>query len=179
MSEKESVPFPSKKWAEGYKKKLNESQEYADAAKTWEGDIFILIEPDGGATPIQIGANLGLQHGVCTGIEFWVQGQEKPKHDYHMSGPEKNWLLLKDGLLDPIKGMMTGKFKMVGNMSEVMRHVKAAALLVSILTTFSLELPKVEPYDPNADEIFLYDDAGVKTGYLDNRKTPPEFELYF
>ena len=33
--------------------------------------------------------------------------------------------LLIDGKLDPLKGLVSGKFKLVGNMAAVMRAVKA------------------------------------------------------
>ncbi|MHA1674834.1 MAG: SCP2 sterol-binding domain-containing protein [Promethearchaeota archaeon] len=44
-----------------------------------------------------------------------------------------------DGKLDPIKGLMTRKFKLKGDMKKVMRAVKAAQNLVKTIQMIDTE----------------------------------------
>ena len=39
--------FPSEEWLKGLETKINSDKKYADIAKNWEGDLIILIEPEG------------------------------------------------------------------------------------------------------------------------------------
>jgi putative sterol carrier protein len=144
------VPFPSHTWAKKYMEWLNASKLYEDSAKTWEGTFLYHIKPDGGATPIELGILLDLWHGKMRGYEFWVQGQPPLKSQFIYSGPEKNWLSLVDGKIDPIQGLMAGKFKLTGDMKIVMRHTTAAKLLVTATQGFALDIVRPDTSDPNA-----------------------------
>jgi len=37
--------FPSDEWIKMFKNKINESREYEEAAKTWEGDFLFVVTP--------------------------------------------------------------------------------------------------------------------------------------
>ena len=39
--------FPSAEWMQAIKEKLNTDEHYAQVAKKWEGDMRIVLEPDG------------------------------------------------------------------------------------------------------------------------------------
>ncbi len=164
------VPFPSEMWAKKYEELLNTSKDYEDSAKNWEGAMLFIIGPDGGATPFEIGVWLDLWHGKCRGHKFWYCDQEKPKADYIFSGPEKNWLSMIDGKIDPIQGLMTGKFKLVGNMSMVMRHTIAAKLLVQNLQKFEMDIVAADTKDPKAKVITFTDKAKAKIITVDRDK---------
>ncbi len=164
------VPFPSEMWAKKYEELLNTSKEYEDAAKNWEGAMLFIIGPDGGATPFEIGVWLDLWHGKCRGHKFWYCDQEKPKSDYVFSGPEKNWLAMIDGKIDPIQGLMTGKFKLLGNMSMVMRATAAAKLLVKYLQKFDMDVVYADNKDPKARMLNFIDKAKLKVITVDRDK---------
>lgn len=156
-SEKRLIPFPSNEWAIFYMDWLNNSKAYEDAAKTWEGSLLLHIKPDGGNTPIELGILLDLWHGKMRGYTFWVQGQEPLKSQFIFSGPEKNWLLMVAGKIDPIQGLMTGKFKLTGDMKIVMRHTVAAQLLVKATQQIDLDIVKPNTTDPNVNEWIFSD----------------------
>ncbi len=160
------APFPSHLWAKKYVEMLNSDKAYEDSAKSWEGAMLFVIQPDGGHTPVMLGCWLDLWHGECRGYDFWVEGQEKPENQYEFSGPEKNWLAMIDGKIDPIQGLMTGKFKLVGNMAMVMRHTLAAKILVETLQKFDFDIistkedansPKLTFRDKNGEVILTLD----------------------
>jgi putative sterol carrier protein len=157
------VPFPSIKWAKMYMDFLNNSKPYEEAAKSWEGSMLFIIQPDGGATPFDIGVWLDLWHGTCRGYKFWMKGQEQPKSDFVYSGVEKNWLGMLDGKIDPIQGLMSGKFALKsGKMQMVMRHTLAAKILVETLQKFELDIVSADNKNPNAKLVIFYDKTKTK-----------------
>jgi putative sterol carrier protein len=166
-----SVPYPSIKWAKIYMDLLNNSKPYEEAAKDWEGSMLFIIQPDGGSTPFDIGTWLDLWHGKCRGYKFWMKGQEQPKSDFVYSGPEKNWLGLIAGKIDPIQGLMSGKFALKsGKMQMVMRHTLAAKILVEKLQACDLDIVTADTKDPNAKVVTFYDKNKTKVIVADKAK---------
>ena len=46
-------------------------------------------------------------------------------------GPYRNWIRLIKREIDPIQGVLTGKFKLKGPMMKIMRYTRAAKELVN------------------------------------------------
>ena len=63
-----------------------------------------------------------------------LSSPDEVKAEYTFEGAYSNYVRLVEGTLDPIQGLMTGKFKLKGSMAKVMRHVKAANELVRTIT---------------------------------------------
>ncbi|MBD3255775.1 MAG: hypothetical protein GF383_11830 [Candidatus Lokiarchaeota archaeon] len=99
---------------------------------------------------------VGLYHGDCTGAKALEPDEEyetlkpgsppKPMKEgepvaveFVFSGPYDNWVKVLKKELDPIQGLMAGKFKLVGNMAKVMRATKAAQELVNSTTMVETE----------------------------------------
>ena len=120
--------FPSEEWAKVYMEQLNANKNYEEAAKTWEGDFLFVIQPDAELKePSTIW--MDLWHGKCRGTELVKPGEEK-KAAFVYSGPYGNWKKLINKQIDPIQGLLTGKFKLQGDMGKVLRAVRAAKELV-------------------------------------------------
>ena len=131
------MKFMSKEWVEAYSKALNDNPAYEEAAKTWEGD-FLFVVRDDETNDVMAMAYFDLWHGKCRKayiIEDPANPDVKPEFVY--DGKWSNWIKVLKKELDPIQGLMTGKFKLTGNMSKVMRAVKAAQELVN--TTMKIE----------------------------------------
>lgn len=124
MSDK--LLFPSEEWASAYWELLKNNAAYKDAAATWEGDfIFRVINPDGSDDRIY----LDLWHGDCR--EARKAGPDDDA-EYVWEGTLENWKRLLAGEFDPIKALMSRKFKLPkGDMGKVMRATKAASELVA------------------------------------------------
>jgi putative sterol carrier protein len=120
--------FPSEEWAKIYMQQLNANKSYEDAAKTWEGDFLFIIQAD---TELKEPATIymDLWHGKCRGVALVKPGEEK-KAAFSYSGPYGNWKKLINKQIDPIQGLLTGKFKLQGDMAKVLRAVRAAKELV-------------------------------------------------
>jgi len=140
----------SQEWMLAYKDAINSNQNYKVAASWWEGDFIFAIEPSGNLDK-ELNLFLGLYKGECTGVKILADDEEyeilKPGSDprplkegetvgveFVFSGPYDNWVKVMKKEIDPIQGLMAGKFKLVGNMGKVMRATKAAQELVNATT---------------------------------------------
>ncbi|MBD3186717.1 sterol carrier protein [Candidatus Bathyarchaeota archaeon] len=169
------VPFPSLEWADRYMQILNKSEEYEKAAKTWEGSLLLVVKAQGNLTKVDINVWLDLWHGKCREYKF-VYSQDQIEADFVFEGTESKWVSLMEGSVDPIKGLMAGKFRLTGgNMTPIMRHVRAAQLLVNALQAFEFDY-LVTDGDPSKDAILeFYDASGEKIMIMNQEKKEMEF----
>jgi putative sterol carrier protein len=138
------VRFPSAEWLDAYVTKINASPEYGEAAATWEGDLTYVFgaEPDKGV-PQDVWVWMDLFHGRCRAQRYDVGEEEGSKAKFLIRAPYTRWKEVMTGELDPIKGMMTGKLKLKGNLATLVRYTRAAKVLVALAgeveTTFADE----------------------------------------
>ncbi|MFX1457150.1 MAG: SCP2 sterol-binding domain-containing protein [Promethearchaeota archaeon] len=138
------MKFGTQEWAEAYAKALNENENYRDAAGPkgfppdgWEGDFVFIVEPAGNLDH-EIRMFVGLYHGECTGARVLKEGEEVDA-EYEYSGPYDAWEQVLKKELDPIRGLLSGKFKLKGDMAKVLKATRAAAELVNSTTTIDTE----------------------------------------
>jgi len=131
--------FPSDAWVKALMEELNQSAAYAEAAQTWEGDFYFVIDAGGSLTqPVVL--YMDLWHGKCREA-FQVTDQSVKNPVFRMSAPPATWKKVLTKKLDPIQGLMTGQLKLKGNMAMVMKSVKAAKELVEATTRVETEFP--------------------------------------
>ena len=130
--------FPSDEWVSEYERMINQSESYKEAGKTWEGDILFVVKPDSGeGEPNYI--YLDLHHGECRSSRYVHPGEEPPKTQFRYIGKLGNWKKLMNGEIDPIQGILTGKFKLEGSMMKIMRYTKAAKVMVDTVSKVPTE----------------------------------------
>ena len=131
--------FPSEEWLAEYVDRINASPAYREAAATWEGHVAYVIEaePDKGLDE-DVWTWLDLWHGECRDGKV-VSPQEGEKARFVIRAPYSRWKEIIRGRLDPIKGMMTGKLKLRGDLPTIVRYVKAANELVNLAQTVPTE----------------------------------------
>jgi len=134
----EKLDFPSDEWIAKYLEALNNNPRYEDAAKTWEGDFIFQINADGESVKETVRFYLDLWHGKCRSAK--MAGPDDTA-EFTYAGPLKNWKLLFEGKIDPIKGIMARKFKLDGDMGKVMRYTKAAMELVATTREIPTKYP--------------------------------------
>jgi len=131
--------FPSDAWVKALMEDLNNSAAYAEAAKTWEGDFYFVVEPGGTLTkPATL--YMDLWHGKCREA-FKVADESAKTPVFRMSGPVATWKKVLTKKLDPIQCLVTGQLKLKGNMAMIMKSVKAAKELVESCTRVETEFP--------------------------------------
>jgi putative sterol carrier protein len=133
-----SIPFPSDAWIKAMMVDLNASAAYEEAAKNWEGDFFFVIDLGGGQPPVTL--YMDLWHGKCRDA-YAPAEPDKLKPVFRLSGPVANWKKVMTKKLDPMQAMMTGQLRLTGNMSIVMKNVRAAKELVESCTRIPTDYP--------------------------------------
>lgn len=116
-----SAVFPTAEWLKEFEEKLNADERYAQVAKTWEGDMYFLIEPDG-KLKAQVIMYLDLWHGKCRGTEY-VTDIASHTPAFTLKAGYTNFARVLKGELDPMQAMLTRKLDVRGNMSVMMRNV--------------------------------------------------------
>ena len=135
-----AIFFPSDEWIKKMMDNLNASSSYLEAAINWEGDFYFIIEP-GGKLKEQVILYMDLYHGKCREA-FQVNGQkDQLKPVFVLSAPIGNWKKVMTKKVDPIQAIMTGQLRLRGNMSIVMRNVRAAKELVENCTRIDTDFP--------------------------------------
>jgi putative sterol carrier protein len=130
--------FPSEEWVKALMEELNRSPAYEEAAKTWEGDFYFIVDASAGQ-PAAI-LYMDLWHGKCR--DAFVAKDESAKSPvFRITASIANWKKVITKQLDPIQGMMTGALKLKGNMAMIMKSVKAAKELVEACTRVPTEFP--------------------------------------
>ncbi len=134
------IEFATDEWAKAFMEQINQSQAYAEAAKTWEGDFFFIIEAaEHYPEPVHI--YVDLWHGKCR--EAFATTDPSVKDPvFRMSGPLENWRRVIGKQLDPLQGLLTRQFKLQGDMVKIMRAVKAAQELVNCTALVPTEFPE-------------------------------------
>ena len=132
------VKFPSVEWADQYVHKLNSNQGYKESGKTWEGDITFVIERDADLTENNY-LYLDLFHGECRKHKFSKNVGDIPDAEFKYIGTYSNWVKLIRKEIDPIQGLLTGKFKLEGAMMKIMAYTKAAKDMVSTASDVETE----------------------------------------
>lgn len=121
--------FPSDAWIKELSKRLNESDSYARSARDWEGDFIFVVEPDETYDETAY-LFLGLYHGKSTDAAR-IEREDERDAEFLIRAPFKVWRKVIEGEMDPIRGMMTRRLKLSGNLMKIMRYPKAAQEIVS------------------------------------------------
>lgn len=116
-----AIPFPSEAWLKALMVQLNQSQKYKDAAKGWEGDMWVVLELEG-APKDPVGMYLDLWHGECRSVHVLTAGEEL-KAAFVLRAPYSRFVDILQGRLDAITAMMSGKLSVKGNMAVMMRNI--------------------------------------------------------
>ncbi len=149
---KEIPKFLSEEWLDLYKDELNANEDYAKAASWWTGD-FVFIVRAGGDLEHDIMAFIGLTHGKCTGVksissedEYEVvkpgetaSSADKIPVEYTYEANLETWIQIIKGELDPIRALLSGQAKIVGEMAKVLKATDAAKELVRTATLVDTE----------------------------------------
>ncbi len=134
-----AVKFGTDEWIKAFQAQLNASEAYAEAGKTWEGDFYFIVEPEGALTePIYM--YMDFYHGECRDA-YVVQNKADKNPPYTMSAPYGTWKKVITGKLDPILGLGTGQLKLKGDMVRLMLYVKAAQEIMKACTRVETEFP--------------------------------------
>lgn len=135
--------FPSDEWIKAFMSILNGDQgkAYQKAAEKWEGDFIFVVESDDTFDDTAY-FYVDLWHGKCRDARLITDTDNIPNAEFQYKGTFSNWIKLINGEIDPIRGIMMRKFKLVGNKAKVMRATKAAKELIVIAQKIETDFAK-------------------------------------
>ncbi len=122
-----AIPFATDEWVSALKEELNRSKAYREAAKTWEGDFWFVVDR-GPGVPEPLTMYMDLWHGECREA-YTVKGKTAPPA-FVVEAPLATWRRVIDKKLDPVQAIVTRQLKLKGNMIKVLKAPKAAVELV-------------------------------------------------
>jgi putative sterol carrier protein len=132
--------FGSAEWLDAFHGAVNSSPAYAEAAKTWEGDFYFVLEPEGSMKET-VYYYIDLWHGKSRKA-FVVANVADEKPEFAISAPIRIWKRVIEKKLDPIQGLVTRQLQLKGNLGKVLRAVKAAKELVNCCGDVPTQFPE-------------------------------------
>jgi len=122
-----ACPLAGEEWMKAMAEVLNTDERYAEAAKNWEGEILVLVEPDKGSpTGVRAaGAYLNLWPGQCPKTAACLElnpGTPKPTFTLRRA-PRSLLLRIMEGKLDRMQAMVTRRLEVEANLGCMMRNV--------------------------------------------------------
>ncbi len=168
--EAETYYFPSQAWFAEYRERINDDDEYAEAASDWgtdfDGDFVFRMEGmpvedlDTDAMPESLAAELdryvreedgshvgyaflGLEGGKCTAAEL-VEDPDEVDAGFTLAADNDTWKRLMAGELGVVDGMMSGHFEIDGDMQKVMQYSQAAVRLTETAADIDAEFADEE-----------------------------------
>jgi len=132
--------FPSDEWIKALMAEVNKSDGYREAAKTWEGDFYFVINA-GPGVPDDVYLYMDLWHGECREAYEVADASEKSP-EFVIRAPLPAWRKVIEAQVDPIRALMTRQLKLKGTMTKIMKHPKAATELVNCCTLVETTWPE-------------------------------------
>lgn len=133
-------------WARAWCEQINASDEYAGAARTWEGAVVLQVRRDP-ASGIERDRAIyaDLWHGECRKARV-ATADDLSSAPYVIQSDPHTWNRVLNGELDPLLALMRGKLKLVkGNLTQLTRYVWAARELVACAGRVETSFPEGWP----------------------------------
>ena len=94
--------------------------------------------PDAGI-PSDVRTWVDLRDGKFRDFKYGLTAEEGAKARFTIRAPLARWKQVINQELDPVKGMMSGKLKLKGDILTMIRHVQAAKAFVAVTGTVQTE----------------------------------------
>jgi len=133
------VKFLTDEWIKAFCQEINQSNFYDEAARNFEGDFYLIIEPEGEVKE-PVTYYFDIWHGKCRVAKLVADEREK-QPVFRMTAPLGVWEKVVTKKLDVIQGLLTRQIKLKGHMAVLMRNVKAVQEMVECCTHIKTEFP--------------------------------------
>ena len=116
-------------WAEAWRRELETSSTYREAAASWEGSILLVARAEGDEAERSV--FLDLEHGRCHAARV-ATAADAEAADYRISAAVAAWDRVLAGELDPIWALMSGRLRLEhGSLARLTPHARAAKELLA------------------------------------------------
>lgn len=131
----------SPQWADQFKDEINKSSSYEAAARGWKWTVGLVIEaePDKNV-PESVGVVMDLFDGKARDVKVGTAA-EAQQCNFVITAPYSRWKQVATKQLDAIKGMLTGKLRLKGDLPTIVRYTKASQELTEATTRVAVKWP--------------------------------------
>ena len=132
----------TQEWAEAWCRAINENPDYREAARTWEGEVALVLSADAGAGVAEDRVVIAdLWHGECRGARAAGTSDLEPVPFVIRAGLAV-WRDVLEGRTDPIVGLMGGKLKLEkGSLFKLLPYARAAKEMVASAQAVDTQFP--------------------------------------
>lgn len=126
--------FPSEQWTQALKVALNNDRAYREAGKPWTfGSVALIVKSDpSNGVAEDAGMILDVHQGACRSARFIEGLGASADAEFVIVGSYSRWKDVIERKLDPIKGLMEGKLKLVrGHLPTIILFVEPARMVVA------------------------------------------------
>ena len=118
--------FPSEAWCQWAIGLLNEDPDAAGAAKGWDGDFGVVIDREGGALGVAIGAPV---NGRLPAPRFLAaEAVEAASPRFFARATQADWWAIIEGALDPIAAIVQKRLVARGDLTPVIARLQYRGL---------------------------------------------------
>ncbi len=113
--------FPSQEWIQATKDKFNTDEQYAQIAKNWEGDLRLILDPEG-SLQATTWLYWDLWHGKCR--DAYIEDQTSTRTPaLVIRAPYSNFIKILSGEVGVMQALMGRMVTVRGSMILIMRNV--------------------------------------------------------
>ena len=122
--------FPSLEWVNEMKDRINADAAFEKAAAKWEGSLVMNVQPDELYDKETI-VWIDPYHGKIRDAKI-INSLDDEKSDFVLGAKYATWKGIINGEMDSMKAMMTGKIKVQGKLTALLKQAKASDALIKV-----------------------------------------------
>lgn len=119
--------FFEMEWAQLFKTALEESEKFKKESAGFTAWVSLILLPEDNIKP----RALRVYFNNCKVENMEVQSFKKS--DFYLASNLKNWILIGNGKLDPIKAILIGRVKFKGDLRTAIKYISAIRTAISLL----------------------------------------------
>ncbi|MFB6360090.1 MAG: SCP2 sterol-binding domain-containing protein [Halobacteriales archaeon] len=128
------IAFPDEAhaWIRDWREQLNDSAEYAEAGQGWgqgfNGSFLFVIEADEEYDGEPAYQYVDLEDGQCLEARA-IEDPDAVDWGFAYRAGYSDWKALIQGDVGPVRGLITGRFELDGDMQKVLQYREAAMVM--------------------------------------------------
>lgn len=123
-----TLPDEADAWVRAWRDRLNDSDEFAEAAAEFEAAVLFVVQPDESYDGDPVRLLVDVADGECT--DAGAVAAADADYDYALRGPYEAWKSLLRDELDTAEAVMGGPFDVEGDTLALMSHREAFVEMV-------------------------------------------------
>ncbi|SFS11381.1 Putative sterol carrier protein [Halomicrobium zhouii] len=133
-----TLPDEADAWVRAWRDRLNDSEEFVDAAGEFEAAILFVVQPDESYDGDPVRMLVDVADGECVTAAAVAVDADR-QYDYALRGPYAAWKALLRDELDTAEAVMGGPFDVEGDTLALMSHRKAFLAMVATARDVDVE----------------------------------------